>query len=45
LREIIRYMKQCDGVWFATGSEVAEWWPKQGFPASTAPKARVAAGY
>jgi len=45
LREIIRYMKQCDGVWFATCSEVAEWWLKQVFPASIAPKARAAAGY
>jgi len=38
-------MKQCHGVWFATGSEVAEWWLKQEFSASTAPKARAAAGY
>ena len=45
MREIIRYMKQCDGVWFATCSEVAEWWLKQVFPASIAPKARAAAGY
>jgi len=39
-------MKQCDGVWFATGREVAEWWLKRGLSASTAPQARaVAAGY
>ncbi len=25
LRRIIRHMKQADGVWFATGSEVARW--------------------
>ena len=25
LKEVIRYMKQREGVWFATGGEVAEW--------------------
>jgi peptidoglycan/xylan/chitin deacetylase (PgdA/CDA1 family) len=36
LREIIRYMKSHEGVWFATGSEVAEWWLKQGFSSELA---------
>lgn len=31
LRELIQHMKKHEGVWFATGSEVAEWWLKQGF--------------
>ena len=31
LRGLIQYMKKQKGVWFATGSEVAEWWLKQGF--------------
>jgi hypothetical protein len=35
-------MKQHEGVWFATGSEVAEWWLKQGF--SRQEQARAAAG-
>jgi peptidoglycan/xylan/chitin deacetylase (PgdA/CDA1 family) len=42
LREILRTMKQREGVWFATGSEVAEWWMKQGF--SNREHARAAAG-
>jgi hypothetical protein len=25
LRSIIQHMKKADGVWFATGSEVARW--------------------
>lgn len=31
LREIIRTMKRHEGVWFATGSEIARWWMEQGF--------------
>ena len=31
LRGLIQYMKKQKGVWLATGSEVAEWWLKQGF--------------
>ena len=26
-----QYMKEHKGVWFATGSEIAQWWLKQGF--------------
>jgi hypothetical protein len=44
LKEVIRYMKQREGVWFATGSEVAEWWVKQGFSAVAEPKGRATAG-
>ncbi|HEX2385990.1 MAG TPA: polysaccharide deacetylase family protein [Candidatus Binatia bacterium] len=42
LRQLIQYMKSHEGVWFATGTEVAEWWLKQGFSAK--PQARAAAG-
>jgi hypothetical protein len=42
LRQLIQYMKSREGVWFATGTEVAEWWLKQGF--SSQPQARAAAG-
>lgn len=31
LAELIQYMRKHQGVWFATGSEVAQWWLKQGF--------------
>ena len=31
LAEMIQYMKEHRGVWFATGSEIAQWWLKQGF--------------
>jgi len=31
LKEMIEYMKDHEGVWFATGIEIAEWWLKQGF--------------
>lgn len=46
LRELIQYMKKHEGVWFATGSEVAEWWLKQGFSSWVARQAqgRVAVG-
>lgn len=36
LRGLIQYMKKQKGVWFATGSEVAEWWLKQGFSSGMA---------
>jgi len=42
LKEIIQYMKKRPGVWFATGSEVAEWWLKQGF--SSDRQSRAVAG-
>ena len=46
LGDIIQYIKKHEGVWFATGSEVAEWWLKQGFSREVAPQAsgRVAVG-
>jgi hypothetical protein len=28
---MIEYMKGHEGVWFATGIEIAEWWLKQNF--------------
>ncbi|HXG51743.1 MAG TPA: polysaccharide deacetylase family protein [candidate division Zixibacteria bacterium] len=31
LSELIGYMKAHAGVWFATGSEIANWWLEQGF--------------
>jgi len=31
LAEMIQYMKEHKGVWFATGSEIAQWWLKRGF--------------
>ena len=42
LKQLIEHMKTREGVWFATGSEVAEWWQKQGF--STQAQVRAAAG-
>lgn len=47
LKGIIQYMKNHEDVWFATGSEVAEWWLKQGFSNATGreTKSRAAAGY
>jgi peptidoglycan/xylan/chitin deacetylase (PgdA/CDA1 family) len=44
LREIIEYMQSHQGVWFATGIEVAEWWLKQGFSSEQPDRLRVAAG-
>src|SRR3989338_15090 len=38
LRGLIQYMKKQKGVWLATGSEVAEWWLKQGFSSGLARK-------
>jgi peptidoglycan/xylan/chitin deacetylase (PgdA/CDA1 family) len=31
LADMVQYMKGHSGVWFATGSEIAQWWLKQGF--------------
>ena len=31
LKEMIEYMKSPEGVWFATGIEIAKWWLKQNF--------------
>jgi peptidoglycan/xylan/chitin deacetylase (PgdA/CDA1 family) len=42
LNELIKHMRQHEGVWFATGSEVANWWLEQGF--SQAQRLREAAG-
>jgi len=46
LKEIIQYMKQREGVWFATGTEVAEWWLKREFSGAQAhePHNRAAGG-
>jgi peptidoglycan/xylan/chitin deacetylase (PgdA/CDA1 family) len=44
LREMIEYMKSHEGVWFATGIEVADWWLKQGFSNREAAPIRAAAG-
>lgn len=35
LSDLIQHMKSHKGVWFATGSEIAEWWLKQGFSAES----------
>jgi peptidoglycan/xylan/chitin deacetylase (PgdA/CDA1 family) len=43
LKEMIEYMKGHQGVWFATGIEIAEWWLKQGFSEQPA-LLRAAAG-
>jgi peptidoglycan/xylan/chitin deacetylase (PgdA/CDA1 family) len=43
LKEMIEYMKSHEGVWFATGIEIAEWWLKQGYSDNSAP-VRAAAG-
>lgn len=46
LGDVIQYINKHEGVWFATGSEVAEWWLKQGFSREVAPQApgRAAGG-
>jgi hypothetical protein len=46
LADMIEYMKCHEGVWFATGSEVAEWWLTQDFSQVAVPRAsaRAAAG-
>lgn len=31
LKTLIEYMKSHGGVWFATGSEIARWWLREGF--------------
>jgi hypothetical protein len=40
---MIEYMKGHQGVWFATGIEIAEWWLTQGFSEQPA-LLRAAAG-
>jgi hypothetical protein len=40
---MIEYMKDHEGVWFATGIEIAEWWLNQGFSEQPVPL-RAAAG-
>ena len=42
LNEIIQYMKSHKGVWFATGSDVAQWWLERGFSAESARPVKVA---
>ncbi len=42
LKEMIEYMKGHEGVWFATGIEIAEWWLEQNFSEKLAPL-RIAA--
>jgi hypothetical protein len=37
LKEMIEYMKGHEGVWFATGTEIAECWLKQHFSDKPAP--------
>jgi peptidoglycan/xylan/chitin deacetylase (PgdA/CDA1 family) len=44
LREMIEYMKNHQGVWFATGLQVAEWWVTQGFSAKSSAAIRAVAG-
>jgi peptidoglycan/xylan/chitin deacetylase (PgdA/CDA1 family) len=44
LREMVEYMKGRDGVWFATGMEIAEWWLEQGFSTEKPVTLRSAAG-
>jgi peptidoglycan/xylan/chitin deacetylase (PgdA/CDA1 family) len=41
MADMIEYMQSHEGVWFATGSEVAEWWLTQNF--SQVPLPRVSA--
>jgi peptidoglycan/xylan/chitin deacetylase (PgdA/CDA1 family) len=36
LANLIEYMKSHEGVWFATGSEIAKWWLEKGFSADSA---------
>ena len=43
LRGLIQYMKKQKGVWFATGSEVAQWWLRQGFSSGRAKNINPAA--
>jgi len=42
LKEMIEYMKDHEGVWFATGIEIANWWLEQNFSERPAPL-RIAA--
>src|ERR1700686_4409551 len=43
LRSIIQHMKKADGVWFATGSEVARWCLDEVFKVDAKAAPRVAA--
>ena len=43
LKEMIEFMKGHEGVWFATGIEIAEWWLKQNFSEKPAPLRMAAA--
>jgi hypothetical protein len=43
LKEMIEYMKGHEGVWFATGIEIADWWLKQDFSEQPAPLRMAAA--
>jgi peptidoglycan/xylan/chitin deacetylase (PgdA/CDA1 family) len=36
LADLIEHMKSHEGVWFATGSEIAKWWLENGFSAEAA---------
>jgi hypothetical protein len=42
-QEMIEYMKGHEGVWFATGIEIVEWWLKQNFSEKAAPLRMAAA--
>src|SRR5262249_42243118 len=43
LKEMIEYMKGHEGVWFATGIEIADWWLGQNFSEQPAPLRMAAA--
>jgi hypothetical protein len=36
LSDLIEYLKSHEGVWIATGSEIANWWLDNGFSAEAA---------
>jgi peptidoglycan/xylan/chitin deacetylase (PgdA/CDA1 family) len=38
LADLIDHMKSHQGVWFATGSEIANWWLEKGFSADSSPR-------
>jgi hypothetical protein len=40
---MVEYMKGHDGVWFATGLEIAEWWLEHGFSTEKPAMLRAAA--
>jgi peptidoglycan/xylan/chitin deacetylase (PgdA/CDA1 family) len=43
LKEMIQYMQGHEGVWFATGIEIADWWLQQDFCKQPAPLRKAAA--